>query len=91
MVVGTLGRAAAAIVQRIGVSAVVMAGGDTASACVECLGAGCLHVVGELHDGIAYGTFRAGLRSIPFFTKSGSFGQPDTWTRLAALLRVGSP
>lgn len=91
MVVGTLGRAAAAIVQRIGVSALVMAGGDTAAACLECLGAESLHVVGELHDGIAYGTFRGGLRSIPFFTKSGSFGRPDTWTRLAALLRARSP
>jgi uncharacterized protein YgbK (DUF1537 family) len=91
MVAGKLGRAAAAIVQRIGVSALVMAGGDTAAACLECLGAECLHVVGELHDGIAYGTFRGGLRSIPFFTKSGSFGRPDTWTRLAALLRVRSP
>lgn len=39
MVASKLGRAAAAIVQRIGVSALVMAGGDTAAACLECLGA----------------------------------------------------
>jgi len=90
MVASRLGRAAAAIVQRIGVSALVMAGGDTAAACLDCFGAACLHVLGELHDGIAHGTFRAGPRSMPFFTKSGSFGRPDTWTRLAALLRTGS-
>jgi len=88
IVADRLGRAAAAIVQRIEVSALVMAGGDTAAACLDCLRAKCLHVLGELHDGIAFGTFLTDTSTMSFFAKSGSFGRPDTWTRLAALLRT---
>ena len=88
IVAGRLGRAAAAIVKRIGVAALVMAGGDTAAACFECLGVDCLHVLGELHDGIAFGRLQVGTQSLPFFTKSGSFGRADTWTRLAALRQL---
>lgn len=85
-----LGRVAATIVRRLYVAALAMAGGDTAAACIEALGAECLHVRGELHDGIAFGVIVAGAR-VPFFTKSGSFGRQDTWARLAALLGTGSP
>lgn len=81
-----LGRVAAAIVRRLDVAGLVMAGGDTAAACVQRLGAECLHVRGELHDGIAFGTLVTDVGRIPIFTKSGSFGRQDSWTRLVALL-----
>lgn len=45
----------AGIVRRLDVAGLVMAGGDTAAACVQKLGAECLHVCGELHDGVAFG------------------------------------
>jgi len=89
MVADRLGRVAATIVRRLDVAGLVMAGGDTAAACVEALGAECLHVRGELHDGIAFGVIVAGESTVPFFTKSGSFGRHDTWVRLAAWLRTG--
>jgi uncharacterized protein YgbK (DUF1537 family) len=89
-IAGRLGRAAATIVQRLEVAGLVMAGGDTAAACFESLGAECLHVRGELHDGIAFGTVPTGAGAMPFFTKSGSFGRQDTWTRLAALLQIAA-
>ena len=88
MIAGRLGRVAAAIVRRVDVAGLVMAGGDTAAACVQTLGAECLHVRGELHDGIAFGAILTGAKTIPFFTKSGSFGRRDAWTRLAAMLRT---
>lgn len=91
VIAGRLGRVAAAIVRRHNVAGLVMAGGDTAAACVQALGAECLHVLGELHDGIAFGAIVAGAKTIPFFTKSGSFGGQYTWTRLVACLRTKRP
>jgi len=82
-----LGRVAMALVRQLRPSAIAMAGGDTAAACLGLAGAECLQVLGELHDGIAFGTALAGSGAMPFFTKSGSFGPQDTWVRLAALLR----
>lgn len=91
MIAGRLGCVAAAIVRRVNVAGLVMAGGDTAAACVQALGAECLHVRGELHDGIAFGAIVSGAKTTPFFTKSGSFGPPDSWTRLVACLRTAHP
>jgi uncharacterized protein YgbK (DUF1537 family) len=82
-----LGRVAMGLVRQLRPSAIAMAGGDTAVACLASLEAERLHVLGELHDGIAFGTVLAGSSTMPFFTKSGSFGSQDTWIRLAALLR----
>jgi uncharacterized protein YgbK (DUF1537 family) len=86
-IAGRLGRAASAIVRRLRPSAIVMAGGDTAAACVAALEADCLQVHGELHDGIAFGTMVSNSGELPFFTKSGSFGPRDTWILLAEQLR----
>lgn len=82
-----LGSVAASAVRKLRPAGIVMAGGDTAAACLEALEAECLHVVGELHDGIAFGTVFFASETMPFFTKSGSFGSQDTWTSLVALLR----
>ena len=89
-IAGRIGRAAAAIVRRRCPSAIVMAGGDTAAACLAALKAKCLHVRGELHDGIAFSTMLSDFGEMPLFTKSGSFGSPNTWTLLADQLKCGS-
>jgi len=86
-IAGRLGRAAAAVVQRLRPSAIVMAGGDTAAACLAALEAESLHVHGELNDGVAFGSIFSNAGVMPFFTKSGSFGQRNTWTLLAEQLR----
>lgn len=84
-----LGRAASFVMRRIGSSAVVMAGGETAAACLAAFNAEWLHVDGELHHGIAFGTMGVGGEVVRFFSKSGSFGSSDTWVRLAEQLQAG--
>ncbi len=78
-----LGRVAAEAVRFLHPSALIMTGGDTASACLNALNVPSLRIAGELHDGIAMGTVTFHGRRIRVFTKSGSFGAPETWVRLA--------
>ncbi len=82
-VAARLGHAAAAVARLLRPSALIMTGGDTASACLRALNVSSLRIVGELHDGIAMGTVVVDGRTIRVFTKSGSFGTPETWVRLA--------
>jgi uncharacterized protein YgbK (DUF1537 family) len=64
-------------------TALIMTGGDTASACLNALKVPALCIMGTLHDGIAMGTLTFDRRRIRVFTKSGSFGTRRTWVRLA--------
>ena len=84
-----LGLAASVILRRFKSPAIAMAGGDTAAACLAAINAEWLHVEGELHQGIAFGTVGGKGSTIRFFAKSGSFGPPDTWVRLAEQLQAG--
>jgi D-threonate/D-erythronate kinase len=78
-----LGRAAAEAVRLLRPSALIMTGGDTASACLNALNVPSLRIAGELHDGVVMGTVTFDGHTIRVFTKSGSFGTPETWVRLA--------
>jgi uncharacterized protein YgbK (DUF1537 family) len=84
-----LGLAASVILRRFKSPAIAMAGGDTAAACLAAINAERLHVEGELHQGIAVGTVGGKGSTIHFCAKSGSFGPPDTWVRLAEQLQAG--
>ena len=67
----------------------VATGGDTARRIVDALGASALDLAGEIEPGVPLGVLRGPDRSIPFATKAGGFGHPDTL--LACVHRLRSP
>ena len=73
----TLGRAAADLVRRLQIEAVVMVGGDTAFQSFQAFGINNAFVSGELLPGIAMGEMQVDGRSVTFITKAGGFGDAD--------------
>jgi len=65
--------------------ALVLSGGDTASAVLEELGVGVLRVAGEVLPGLPLCHADLYGDEITLVTKSGGFGDPETLLRLAAL------
>lgn len=84
-----LGGAAANLVRRLAIEALVMSGGDTALAVFRALRVAEARLLGELSPGVAVGTFRLGGEEIVFVTKSGSFGAADTLVDTYQALRGG--
>lgn len=65
-------------------SALVLSGGDTASAVCRALGAGRIDLEHEIIAGVPWGVLRGGIvDGVPVATKSGGFGAPDGLIRIA--------
>lgn len=65
-------------------SAVLLSGGDTASAFCRSVGAGEIELFGEIVTGLPWGGLRGGLLDeLPIATKSGAFGREDALIRVA--------
>ena len=73
-----LGRFAAEAAERIG--GLIATGGDIARAVLGALGAGGLHLLGEVEPGVPIGIADA-KRPLPVVTKAGAFGTPQTLLR----------
>jgi uncharacterized protein YgbK (DUF1537 family) len=84
-----LGRFAAESAERIG--GLIATGGDIARAVLGALGAGGLHLLGEVEPGVPIGIADA-KRPVPVVTKAGAFGTPPTLQRCRAALKrlIGS-
>lgn len=82
-----LGAAARDMLARGQFGAVVLTGGDTASAVLQALGARCIAVQGELEPGMAWGTVTGGeAPGITVVTKAGGFGDTRTLCRAVAAI-----
>jgi 4-hydroxythreonine-4-phosphate dehydrogenase len=79
-----LGRFATASADQIG--GLIATGGDIARALLGSLGAGGLHLLGEVEPGVPIGLADA-RRPIPVVTKAGAFGTPETLQRSRAALK----
>jgi len=79
-----LGRFAAESAERIG--GLIATGGDIARAVLGALGAGGLHLLGEVEPGVPIGIADAS-RPLPVVTKAGAFGTPPTLQRSRAALK----
>jgi D-threonate/D-erythronate kinase len=79
-----LGRFAAESADRIG--GLIATGGDIARAVLGALGAGGLHLLGEVEPGVPIGIADA-QRPLPVVTKAGAFGTPQTLQRSRAALK----
>ena len=79
-----LGRFAAGSAERIG--GLIATGGDIARAVLGALGAGGLHLLGEVEPGVPMGIADA-QRPLPVVTKAGAFGTPETLQRCRAALK----
>ncbi len=65
-------------------AALLLSGGDTASAVCREAGVRRIDLYGEVLPGIPWGVLRCGrLDGVPVVTKSGGFGQPDALLRVA--------
>jgi D-threonate/D-erythronate kinase len=85
-----LGRFATESAEQIG--GLIATGGDIARAVLGALGAGGLHLLGEVEPGVPMGLADA-RRPLPVVTKAGAFGTPQTLQRcrvaLKRLIRAG--
>jgi len=79
-----LGRFASECAERIG--GLIATGGDIARAVLGALGAGGLHLLGEVEPGVPIGIADA-KRPLPVVTKAGAFGTPPTLQRCRAALK----
>jgi 4-hydroxythreonine-4-phosphate dehydrogenase len=79
-----LGRFAAGSADRVG--GLIATGGDIARAVLGALGAGGLHLLGEVEPGVPIGIADA-QRPLPVVTKAGAFGNPETLQRSRAALK----
>jgi len=79
-----LGRFASASAEQIG--GLIATGGDIARAVLGSLGAGGLHLLGEVEPGVPIGLADA-RRPLPVVTKAGAFGTPETLQRSRAALK----
>jgi uncharacterized protein YgbK (DUF1537 family) len=86
-IAAALGQAAAGLVRRFEVDAVVMSGGDTALAVFQALGVVQAVLLGELSPGVAIGTFPIDEMPVTFVTKSGGFGDRDALLRISRSLK----
>ena len=68
------------------VAALIATGGDIARAVLGSLGAGGLHLLGEVEPGVPIGLADA-RRPVPVVTKAGAFGTPQTLQRSRAALK----
>lgn len=86
-----LGRFATESAEQIG--GLIATGGDIARAVLGALGAGGLHLLGEVEPGVPMGLADA-RRPLPVVTKAGAFGTPQTLQRcrvaLKRLIRAGA-
>ena len=86
-----LGRFATESAEQIG--GLIATGGDIARAVLGSLGAGGLHLFGEVEPGVPMGLADA-RRPLPVVTKAGAFGTPQTLQRcrvaLKRLIRAGA-
>jgi uncharacterized protein YgbK (DUF1537 family) len=79
----------ARIIRKAGVQncGVVVTGGDGARAVAHALDAGGFQIRGEVTSGVPVGTLIGGTADgLPFVTKAGGFGEPDTLLRAVAQL-----
>src|SRR5205823_11376128 len=79
-----LGKFATASAEQIG--GLIATGGDIARAVLGSLGAGGLHLLGEVEPGVPIGLADA-RRPVPLVTKAGAFGTPPTLQRCRAALK----
>jgi 4-hydroxythreonine-4-phosphate dehydrogenase len=79
-----LGRFASECAERLG--GLVATGGDIARAVLGALGAGGLHLLGEVEPGVPMGIADA-KRPLPVVTKAGAFGTPQALSRCRAALK----
>ncbi len=79
-----LGRFATGSAEQIG--GLIATGGDIARAVLGSLGAGGLHLLGEVEPGVPMGLADA-RRPLPVVTKAGAFGTPQTLQRCRAALK----
>jgi uncharacterized protein YgbK (DUF1537 family) len=80
-----LGRLAAAFQHQIG--GLIATGGDIARAALGAMGAGGLHLVGEVEPGVPLGVTDT-QRPLRVVTKAGAFGTPSTLQRCRAALKA---
>jgi uncharacterized protein YgbK (DUF1537 family) len=83
-VADALGRFATASADQVG--GLIATGGDIARAVLGSLGAGGLHLLGEVEPGVPIGLADA-RRPLPVVTKAGAFGTPETLQRSRAALK----
>jgi 4-hydroxythreonine-4-phosphate dehydrogenase len=69
------------------VGALVVTGGETARAVLECWGIGSLRLVKEVEMGVPFSVSENWSRNIPVITKAGDFGNPRTLLRCQEFLR----
>jgi len=89
MIEGVLATIARGLVER-GVRQLVIAGGETAGACVQALGVAQLQIGSQIDPGVPWChalTDVGGSAAIHLALKSGNFGSDDFFTRSFALLR----
>jgi uncharacterized protein YgbK (DUF1537 family) len=85
-----LAEGVAALLARGGIGALVVTGGDTAIAILQCLGQSVLRVIGTLLPGIPYSRIQGPRGALLLVTKAGGFGAPDTLHTIASRLRAGA-
>ena len=89
MIEGVLATIARGLVER-GVRQLVIAGGETAGACVQALGVAHLQIGAQIDPGVPWChalTDVGGSAAIHLALKSGNFGSDDFFTRSFAQLR----
>ncbi len=84
LLAAALGRLAAAQAGRIG--GLIATGGDIARAALAAMGAGGLHLLGEVEPGVPIGVTDT-ARSLRVVTKAGAFGTKETLQRCRVALR----
>lgn len=85
-VAASLGAVTAAVVERCGLSGLVLTGGDTAKAVCRRLGVTGLELIRELEAGVPLSRLVGRVR-LPAVTKAGAFGQTDTLLRAVQALK----
>ena len=85
-----LARGAASLLATRPVQALVVTGGDTAMAVLDCLEQRVVRVTGDLLPGIPYSRIEVGGRAVWLVTKAGGFGTPDALAEIVRQLRCHS-
>jgi uncharacterized protein YgbK (DUF1537 family) len=68
------------------IAAMVLSGGDTATAACKALGIDSIQLMDEIAPGIPWGIFRGGsFDGLPVATKAGGFGGPDALLNCASV------
>ncbi|EHR60670.1 four-carbon acid sugar kinase family protein [Saccharomonospora cyanea] len=88
LVSARLAALAAELLRECDIAGLVATGGDGARAVLSALGAGGIHVTGQVAPGVPLGTVVGGPNAgLPVATKAGGFGGPDVLTKAADAVR----